>query len=94
MKRNSFLGPTAAWMDEEDIVYSHVLRRSAEALKQRLQQRIDDLDHADLTAEQVLGEIQRQVSEAGVDGHLTRASDLSDLAIELVMAKEHNRGLL
>jgi hypothetical protein len=81
-------------MDEEDIVYSHVLRRAADALKQRLQQRIDELDHADLTAEQVLGEIQRQVSEAGVDGHLTRASDLSDLAIELVMAKEHNRGLL
>lgn len=89
----SFLGPTAPWMTEasDEYVYPQTLSTASEALKKRLQARLRALEHGDVDT--VLTEIRRQIGECAVDGDVIRAGDLSELAMDLVAAKEHAKHL-
>lgn len=85
-----FPGPSAPWVNEEETNYAHQLRVAAGALRMALMKRVDALDQPDVTLETLLDEIRRQIAACAVDGHVTLASDLSDLAISLATAREWN----
>ena len=87
------LGPSAPWV-EDDVVYSHVLRDAAKVLQERLRQRLSILDREDLCADDIVQEVRRQISESAVDGRISYAADLNDLAMDLLLARENNRKLL
>jgi uncharacterized protein YbjT (DUF2867 family) len=90
-----YLGPSALWLDDEDeaTTYKYVLANAAETLAVRLKQRLAALQHSDVSADDLLYEIRRQIAESGVDGYLVRAADLSDLALEIASAAENQHDL-
>ena len=92
--RDRFPAPSAPWVDEDELVYSHELREAAEILKVSLAKRISKLDSPDLALEVLLDEIRMQIATCAVEGSVMVASDLADLAVSLVTAREsRNRSL-
>lgn len=92
---SSFVGPIAPWVEDEGdcVVFSHVKRRIAEALIRRLKARIDRIDVDSPDVDDLLHEMRRQTSAAGVDGDFTAATDLAELALELVLTAENAKRL-
>lgn len=86
--RDDFPGPSASWVNEDELVYEHELRQAAALLADNLRQRISTLEQPDISIEILLDEIRRQIANCAVDGHVTVAADLSDLALSLVTARE------
>jgi hypothetical protein len=77
--------------DEDSLVFGHVRQHASETLIKRLKARIAHLQSADVDA--IMLEIRCQTAEAGVTGHLSVASDLHDLALDVLQAMEHGRKL-
>lgn len=88
--RRSF-GPAAAWVDEDSLVYEHVLQEAAEVLKATLRHRLAVLEDYGLSANDIVAEARRQVAAAAVDGDLTKASDLQELVMQVLLAREESR---
>ena len=84
-------GPTAAWVDEDDLVFEHELQEAAETLKASLRQRLAILEDYDLSANDIVAEARRQVATAAVDGDLTKASDLQELVMQVLLARDESR---
>lgn len=82
----SFLGPSPSW-EEEDVVYEHAVSRAGDLLRRRLLARVAALESVPLDG--LVLEIRCQVAESAVTGHLSAASDLNDLLMELLTAREH-----
>lgn len=83
--------PGAPWYDDdESSVYPLVLRRTADDLADRLEQRIALLRRSDVTADDVCMEIRRQIGAAAIDDPLG-AGVLAELLLELLAAKENSR---
>lgn len=92
-RKTTFHGPSASWADDDDgVVYAHVLADAAQLLSKKLEQRLEALRSAD-DLEVILCELRCQLAEAAVTGHLSAASDLHDLAMEVLTAREHRRTL-
>jgi hypothetical protein len=78
-------------VDEEDeYVFPHTVNLAVDALRKSLEARLQALEGTE-DVEVVLVEIRRQVAECAVNGDITRAGDLSELALDLVAAREHAR---
>lgn len=93
---NSFLGPAAPWMDDEDdTVYMQVLHSTAESLAQRLNQRIEAIrsDSFELNEDAIVLECRRQMAECAVDGQVFAVSDIAELILTLLQAREHRNRL-
>lgn len=88
-------GSLPPWLrDDDDIVYHHVRQHAIDTLKRLLTVRLKTLDIDNgITDDLVMQEIRQQMAEAAVSGHLARVSDLHDLAMDLLGAKEHARRL-
>ena len=81
--------PTAPWHEEdEESVFTLVLRRTADQLARRLQERRSLLLSIDVTTEDVIVEIRRQIAASAIDDPIG-AADLSELLLELVRSKEN-----
>lgn len=87
-----FPGPSASWLDDDDdaSVYPLVLRRTADALADRLEARVARLRDDNVSTDEVLLEIRRQMAACALDEPIL-AADLADLMIELVWTKENAR---
>lgn len=83
-------GPGAPWLEDEgeDTVYPLVLRRTADALADRLAARVARLRSDDVATDEVLMEIRKQMAACALDDPIL-AADLADLMIELVWTKEN-----
>lgn len=82
-------GPNAPWFDtDEDSVFPLVLRRTADALADRLAVRTESLRSDRVTIDEVCMEIRRQIAAAAMDDPIG-AGDLAELLTELLMAKEN-----
>lgn len=95
---SSFLDDDASigpWLqDDEAVVYHHVRSHVISVLKKHLLSRLEALDIDNgITDDIVMLEIRRTIAECAVSGHITMASDLNDLAMDLLTAKEHTRRL-
>lgn len=83
--------PSAPWVDDgEDTVYPLVLRRTADALADRLERRVKHLREDGVTTDDVYIEIRRQIASCALDDPIA-ASDLADLLLELMWSKENAR---
>ena len=86
---NSFLGPTARWLDDEDdetYVLGSVLHQGREALGSALRDRAAVMESPLVTPDELMLEIRKQLAETGVTGDVVRGKELSELALELVHA--------
>ena len=81
--------PAPPWADiDESTVYPLVLRRSADALADRLEARVKRLRSDGVTSDMLNVEIRKQMAAAAIDDPIF-ASDLADLLLELVWCKEN-----
>ena len=85
---DDFPGASAPWADHDDTVYPMRLRSAAEALADRLDARAAHLRSDDVTTDDVLMEIRRQIASCALDD-VIRASDLAELMLDLVWSQEH-----
>lgn len=92
-RTSSFLGATAPWMTDSDdqYVYPQTRHMAAEQLRRALEARLAALLTADIDS--VMLEIRKQIAECAVSGDITRAGDLGEVALDLLAAREHARGL-
>jgi hypothetical protein len=79
-----FLGASAPWVDDKEVTYDHVLREVADHLRKSLTERIAKLDLTDVSTDDVVIEMRRQVAECAVDGNLMRAGELSEATWDLI----------
>lgn len=87
----SYGPPSAPWIDDEDeSVYPLVLRRTADVLVEKLVYRIQALRRDEVTADDVIVEIRRQIATSALDDPLG-AGDLAEMLLELIQAKENAR---
>lgn len=86
-------GPSAPWADaDEEDVYPLVLRRTADSLASKLELRVHMLRSDSVTLDEVASEIRRMIATCALDDPLG-ASDMADLLLELMWAKENTRRL-
>ena len=86
--------PSAPWVDEdEESVYPLVLRRTADVLVERLEQRIQRLRQEPVDVDVVTIEIRRLIAASAIDDPIG-ASDLAELLVELFHAKENAKRVL
>lgn len=89
--KKSYGPPGAPWVDEDEAsVFPLVLRRTADVLADQLESRLRMLKRADVTADQVMLEIRRQIAACAIDEPMG-AGLLSELLLELLTAKENAR---
>ena len=87
----SYGPPGAPWVEEqEESVYPLVLRRTADVLLDRLEKRMIALRQEHLNADNVVLEIRKGIADAAIDDPIG-ASDLAELLVELLHAKENTR---
>lgn len=79
-------GPNAPWVEDEDLWYDGIKERVVARLIQRLHQRVDVLQSG--TLDQIATEVRCQIAEAAVSGNTYEASDLHELLLELVVARD------
>jgi hypothetical protein len=82
-------GPGVPWLDEDETVYSMVLRRTADTLAERLEVQAARLRDDSVTTDEVFEAIKKQMAACAVDDPLLTA-DLAELMLELIYAKEHS----
>lgn len=81
--------PGAPWVEDDDeSVYPLVLRRSADVLVERLEQRISILRREPMDVDVVTIEMRRLIAASAIDDPIG-ASDLVDMLLELLRAKEN-----
>ena len=88
-----FLGASADWVDDGEATYEHTKRRVADHLRERLVSRIALLDQVDLSTDDVVTELRRQMAACAVDGNLMLASDLGDATWDLFQHRESQDSL-
>ena len=82
-------GPGVPWLDEDETIYSMVLRRTADALADRLEAQARQLRSDAVTTDEVFEAIRKQMAACSIDDPLLTA-DLAELMLELLYAKEHS----
>jgi hypothetical protein len=92
-KAPPFLGASAPWVDDEESTYEHVKHEMAAFLRTRLQARIALLDRTDLTTQEVIIELRRQMAGCAVDGNLMFAHELGEATWDLLQYKESAHAL-
>ncbi len=88
-----FLGASADWVDDDEVTHEHVKRRVADHLRERLVARIALLDQVDLSADEVVTEMRRQMAACAVDDNLMLASDLGDATWDLLQHRKSQGSL-
>lgn len=91
---STFYGPAALWLPEgesEDIALQYALEEAKTRLKVQLQRRIQFLSRSDVTLDDLLMEIRRQIAACAVDGHITEAGDLQEVALAVVEIYHQSR---
>ena len=86
--------PGAPWVEEqEESVFPLVLRRTADVLLDRLEQRMITLRQEPLDTDKVILEIRRAIAASAIDDPIG-ASDLAELLVELLQSKENTRRMV
>lgn len=83
--------PSPRWLDDEDdgpSVLSLVLRRTSDTLASSLELRANRLRADEVTVEEVIVEIRKQIAACAIDDPIG-AGDLSELMLELVRVREN-----
>jgi hypothetical protein len=88
-----FLGASANWVDDDEATYEHVKRQVADYLRERLQARTAALDRSELTTNEIVVELKRQMAECAVDGDLVLAADLGEATWSLLQYRESEGAL-
>lgn len=91
---SSFLGPEALWLEDESegIVFQYALEEARRRLMLSLQARLTYLERTE-SIDDFLLEIRRQIASSAVDGHITEAADLHEIALTLVDAYRERKRL-
>jgi hypothetical protein len=84
----SYLGPSADWVDDDDVTFQHIKRDAADRLIARLRVRVSELQATDLPLETVATEMRRQMAECAVDGNLVYAGELAEAVWELLQKQK------
>lgn len=82
----TILGPMASWIQEDDDpIFQYAFEEAKLALRRQLERRLSNLEDSS-TVDDLLLEIRRQIADCAVDGRITEAADLQELALALVEA--------
>ena len=84
---SSFPGPSAPWVDDEEVTKDHQIRMAADELVRHLRARIDRLTRTDVSMDDVVNEMRRQMAAGVVDGNLGRVTDLTERAWDLLQQR-------
>ena len=91
--RPPYLGPSAAWADDDDATFEHIKADVSRFLGDRLEMRKEILRQTGVTADQLVTELRRQMAECAVDGDLVLAADLAEAISDLLQARKDGGGL-
>jgi len=74
--------------DDDETVFPLVLRRTADVLADRLEQRLRVLRQDTVTTDEVIAEIRRHIAAGALDDPIG-VGDLAELLVELITTKEN-----
>lgn len=79
-------GASAPWVEEEDQWFDGIKERVIERLVANLVRRMEGIKAGSL--DQIATEVRCQIAEAAVSGNTYEASDLHELLLELLIARD------
>ena len=83
-----FLGASAPWLDDEEVTSAHVRRQIANTLRDRLRERTAILNNAQVSTDDLLLEIRRQVSDLNMGGNLMAAAETLEMVWTLLSQRD------
>jgi len=91
--RPPYLGPSAFWADDAEVTLDHIKADVSRFLGDRLEDRKELLRQTDVTIDQLVMELRRQMAECATDGNLLLAGDLSEAVWDLLQVQKEGGGL-